>query len=140
MFRGASVQPLAVPPRNMPAGTLPVQGGEPPMTRAQADGNLHNPLTPTAERLRHGKWLFETNCMPCHGQAGTGGGPVASLMILPPPNLTRAQPAQRSDGYLFATIRDGSVVMPAYGDAMSADERWEVVLYLRQLQGELKER
>jgi hypothetical protein len=58
-------------------------------------------------------------------------------MVLPPPDLTFAQPAQRSDGYLYATIRNGSIVMPAYGDAMSADERWQVVLFLRKLQGRL---
>jgi hypothetical protein len=60
---------------------------------------------------------------------------VAFQMIVPPPDLTKAQPAERTDGYLYATIRNGSIVMPTYGDAMSSTERWEVVLYLRHLQG-----
>jgi mono/diheme cytochrome c family protein len=137
MFRGQAVQPLAVPPRNLPSGILPTHGGTPPMSRAAADGTLHNPLPPSAAHLAHGKFLFETDCMPCHGRQGTGDGPVAFQMIVPPPDLTFAQPAERSDGYLYATIRDGGVVMPAYDDAMSAEERWEVVLYLRQLQGRL---
>jgi mono/diheme cytochrome c family protein len=137
MFRGQAVQPLAVPPRNLPPGILPTHGGAPPMSRAAADGTLHNPLLPTAAHLKHGKFLFETNCVPCHGEQAAGNGSVADLMIVPPPDLTFAQPAERTDGYLFATIRNGGVVMPAYGDAMSAEERWEVVLYLRQLQGRL---
>ncbi|MGD2063742.1 MAG: cytochrome c [Nitrospirota bacterium] len=137
LFRMPSVRPLAVPPRNMPPGTLPVAGGEPAMSRRMADGTLHNPLAPTESHLQRGEWLFQTYCMPCHGKDGAGDGPVARLMVLPPPDLTFAQPAQRSDGYLYATIRNGSIVMPAYGDAMSADERWQVVLFLRKLQGRL---
>ena len=137
MFRGPAVQPLAVPPRTMPPDTLPVHGAEPPWSREEASGSRVNPLIPTAAHLQHGAALFSIHCAPCHGTTGTGNGPVAFQMIVPPANLTRAQPAQRSDGYLYATIRNGSVVMPAYADALSRDERWEVVLYLRQLQGKL---
>jgi hypothetical protein len=137
MFRGASVQPLAVPPRNMPPGTLPVRGGEPPMSRQEADGTLVSPIGPTPERLKSGEMLFQTYCMACHGKSGEGDGPVAPQMIIPPADLTGGQPAERTDGYLYATIRNGSIVMPAYPDAMSSTERWELVLYLRQLQGKL---
>src|SRR5712692_1295580 len=139
MFRGQSLQPLALPPRNMPPGTLPVRG-EPPMNRKQADGTLHNPLMPTAAHLSRGEALFQTNCAPCHGRTARGNGPVAFQMLIPPPDLTTAQPAERTDGYLYATLRNGSIVMPAYGDAMSPDERWELVLYRRQLQGKLSMR
>lgn len=138
MFRGPAVQPLAVPPRNMPSGTLPVRGGEPPMSREEAAAVLENPLSPTPERLKHGEALFQIYCMPCHGATGEGNGPVASQTILPPADLTSGQPEQRTDGYLYATIRNGSIVMPAYPDAMSSTERWELVWYLRQLQGKLE--
>jgi mono/diheme cytochrome c family protein len=140
MFRGQSVQPLAQPPRDMPPGTLPVAGGEPPMSRAQADVALKNPLVPNAARLDHGKALFETDCAPCHGSRAMGDGPVARHTTPPATDLTSGQPLARSDGYLYATIRNGSAVMPAYGDAMSSAERWEVVLYLRQLQLEARRR
>jgi mono/diheme cytochrome c family protein len=135
MFRGAAVQPLAVPPRNMPAGTLPVHGGEPPLTRTQADGVLHNPLAASAEYLEHGRRLFEIDCVPCHGTSGKGDGPVAAQMRLPVADLTGGQSEQRTDGYLYATIRNGGRDMPAYGDAMSPTERWILVLYVRHLQG-----
>ncbi len=135
MFRGAAVQPLAVPPRNLPNGTLPTHGGTPPMSRERADGTLRNPLAPSPAHLQHGEFLFETTCVPCHGSRAAGDGPVAFQMIVPPPDLTTAQPAERSDGYLYATIRNGGLVMPAYADAMSDEERWELVLYLRHLQG-----
>ena len=128
MFRGASVQPLAIPPRVMPAGTLPMHGGEPPMSREDAAVLLENPLLPTPAHLHHGEFLFATYCAPCHGSAGMGDGPVASHTLVPAANLTLGQPTERSDGYLYATIRNGSIVMPAYGDAMLSEERWQLVL------------
>jgi mono/diheme cytochrome c family protein len=136
MFRGESVQPLAQSPRVMPPGTLPING-EAPMTREEASAKLHNPLQATPAALAEGKSLFETNCAVCHGSRARGDGPVRFLLRVPPANLTAGVAAQRTDGYIYATIRNGSIVMPPYADAMSAKERWEVVLYLRSLQGKV---
>jgi mono/diheme cytochrome c family protein len=136
MFRGPSVQPLAVPPRVVPKGVLPVHGGEPPMDRDTADRVLREPLGPTPAHLRRGELLFGINCAPCHGAAGRGDGPVATHTVVPATDLTAGEPTRRSDGYLYATIRNGGAVMPAYGDATSVTERWELVLWVRRLQGE----
>jgi mono/diheme cytochrome c family protein len=133
MFRGESVQALSRAPRNMPAGTLPVNGVS-PISRERAAATLHNPVKPTPDVLAHGKFLFDTDCAVCHDTSGRGDGPVRFLLRIPPADLTRGIPTERSDGYIFATIRNGSFVMPAYGDAMSAHEMWEVVLYVRSLQ------
>jgi mono/diheme cytochrome c family protein len=138
MFRGQSVQPLSQPPRVMPGGTLPTSGGEPPMSRSEAAVALKNPLAATPDALRHGKVLFDTDCAPCHGATAMGDGPVAAHTTVPATDLTAGPSIARSDGYLYATIRNGGTVMPAYADAMSATERWQVVLYLRQLQREAK--
>jgi mono/diheme cytochrome c family protein len=139
MFRGDSIQPLEVAPRVMPPGTLPTTGGEVPMSREDAAVALHNPFKPTPDRLAHGRRLFETSCSPCHGADGKGDGTVKFLLMIPPANLTRAEPTERSDGYLYSTIRDGSITMPSYGDALTREERWDVVLYVRWLQGKVAE-
>jgi mono/diheme cytochrome c family protein len=136
MFRGESVQAMARSPRVMPPGTLPVNG-EAPMDRQTAAATLHNPLKPSAAALAAGKTLFDSNCAVCHGGTGRGDGTVGFLLRVPPADLSRGLPTQRSDGYIYATIRDGSYVMPSYADAMSPQERWEVVLYLRSLQGKV---
>jgi mono/diheme cytochrome c family protein len=133
MFRGQAVQPLSQAPRNMPSGTLSING-VPPMTREVASATLHNPLKPDADVLAAGKDLFETDCAVCHNTDGRGDGPVGFLLRVPPADLTRGVALQRTDGYIYATIRNGSYVMPGYGDAMSSHERWEVVLYVRSLQ------
>jgi len=95
---------------------------------------LKNSLSPTLENLAHGKALFLTNCAPCHGENGTGNGPVAHLLKDPPKNLATGQSKDLSDGYIYGVIRNGILLMPSYADAMSSSERWQVVLFVRALQ------
>lgn len=134
MYRGAAVQPLSRAPRNMPTDTMPIDGGQPPMSTEQMTVKLRNPLTSTVENLAHGKDLFLTNCAPCHGESGTGNGPVAHLLKNPPKDLISGQSKNLPDGYIYAVIRNGILLMPSYADAMSSSERWQVVLYIRSLQ------
>jgi mono/diheme cytochrome c family protein len=134
MYRGATVRPLTEAPRVMPAGTLPATGGELPMTRVEMTANEHNPLQPTPENLAAGKSLYATNCAPCHGTSGTGDGTVAHLLKTKPKDIANGVSKHLPDGYLYGTIRAGGVTMPAYADAMSAHERWQLVIFVRSLQ------
>jgi hypothetical protein len=98
MYRGPEVQPFAESPRVTPADTIPVHGGEPPMTLEQATVQMHNPLQPTAENLAKGKDQFNTYCAPCHGESGQGNGPVAHLMTKRPDNLIAGTSKYVPDG------------------------------------------
>ena len=117
-----------------PEGTVPVNGGGLPMSKQEADAKLKNPVEPTGKSLARGKMLFEIYCVVCHGGNAKGGGPVAKK-FMPPPDLTLVFFKQRSDGFIFSTIKDGGVIMPPYGKDMTTDERWDLVNYLRRLQG-----
>ncbi len=153
MFRGAAIQPLEVAPRVMPHGVLPVDGihynnhpGQPdglpgaddqalPQMKLEAmTVKLHNPLQATPENLRHGEQLFLTNCSPCHGIGGAGDGSVVHLLAHKPANLMTGVSKNLPDGYIYGYIRNGGIWMPAYNDAMTSSERWQVVVYLRNLQ------
>jgi mono/diheme cytochrome c family protein len=151
MYQGAAVQPLEIAPRVMPSGTLPVNGihynvhyGQPegmPTTAAILPMKLElmtvreqNPLQPTSENLAHGRVLFETVCAPCHGRFGKGDGSVVHLLAHKPANLLTGVSTNLPDGYVFGYIRNGGIWMPAYDDAMSATERWQIVLYMRDLE------
>jgi mono/diheme cytochrome c family protein len=139
MFRGPSIQPLELAPRNMPEGTLPVDTGSPPQDLEEATVKAHNPLKPTPQNLAHGKDLFMNTCMPCHGAGGHGDGPVAHLLHshgFDPKNLVTGVSKNLPDGYIYGYIRDGGIHMPAYADAMNSDERWDVVMYVRELQAQ----
>jgi mono/diheme cytochrome c family protein len=151
MFQGAAVQPLEIAPRVMPDGTLPVNGihynvhyGQPdgmptaaallPMKLELMTVREQNPLQPTSENLAHGKVLFETVCAPCHGPIGKGDGSVVHLLAHKPANLLTGVSTNLPDGYVFGYIRNGGIWMPSYDDAMSATERWQIVVYMRDLE------
>ncbi|HVA39407.1 MAG TPA: c-type cytochrome [Candidatus Binataceae bacterium] len=139
LFRGPAIQPQEVSPRVMPEGTLPTDTGTPPQDLEQATVRAHNPLKPTAENIARGKELFINTCAPCHGESGHGDGPVAHLLHahgFDAKNLVTGVAKNLPDGYLYGYIRDGGIHMPAYADAMNSDERWDVVMYVRQLEAQ----
>jgi len=120
----------------MPAGVVP-RGGERVIPREQRDvaAKVPNPVKPTAESIALGKEHFLVFCAPCHGAEAKGGvtGPVATKFI-PPPDLTNAElHRQRTDGYWHSYIIVGGAVMPAYGEALSSQEAWHIVNFLRSL-------
>ena len=134
MYRGPEIQPYAKAPRVTPADTIPVHGGEPPMSLEQATIKMHNPLEPTPENIAKGKDQFTTYCAPCHGESGQGNGPVAHLLAKPPKNLISGTSKDLPDGYIYGAIRDGVLSMPSYAEEMPADQRWQVVMYIRSMQ------
>jgi len=128
-----SIKPQEAP-RRPPANTVSRDGFEPPMSREEAGQRLKNPVKATTASLANGKKLYEIYCAICHGANGKGMGPVASKFI-PPPDLTLPVFRERTDGFLYGTIRNGGALMPPYGEVLSPRERWDIVNYLRSLQG-----
>src|SRR5216684_3883970 len=118
----------------MPPGVV-ARGGELTIPKESRDvaARLPNPVRPTPESIAAGQQDFATFCTPCHGPGGKGDGPVATKFI-PPPDLTNAglQKA-RTDGYIQHVIGSGGAVMPAYGEALSPEERWHLVNFVRSL-------
>jgi mono/diheme cytochrome c family protein len=120
----------------MPAGVVP-RGGALVVPKEQRDvaAKQPNPIKPTRDSVALGKERFDVLCTPCHGPEAKGGvtGPVATKFI-PPPDLTNADlQRQRTDGYWHSYIMVGGAVMPAYGEAVSSQEAWHIVNYLRSL-------
>jgi hypothetical protein len=62
-----------------------------------------------------------------------GDGPVAA-QFMPPPDLHAEATRNRTDGYIFSYIRHGGVVMPRYGQSVTAHEAWDVINYVRSQQ------
>jgi mono/diheme cytochrome c family protein len=117
-----------------PPDSVPVDG-EQVLPRNVIGERLHNPQAPTTESTENGKKMFLTYCAPCHGLNGMGHGTVAQGEFRPP-DLTSDRIKKLNDGLLYGTITDGWLTMPSYRETMTVQERWNVVNYLRTLQGE----
>ena len=83
-----------------------------------------------------GQQLYATFCLVCHGAQGKGAGTITDDFPRPP-DITQAVYQQRPDGFFFHRITFGTVteIMPGYGHALDVEERWQIVYYLRVLQG-----
>ena len=133
--------------RGNPAGSVPVTGSLVPgyaisyaVLPATTDSFniLKNPAAADAKSLANGRKYFSLNCAVCHGDAGDGNGTLKQLnpMYGFSPSLLADQAKGRSDGYIWGMIRNGRGLMPPYNRIEEAD-RWDVVNYVRGLQGKL---
>ncbi|MBI5838135.1 MAG: cytochrome c [Candidatus Eisenbacteria bacterium] len=114
--------------------TVPRTGKVDPGLRREAADKLVNPVPRTAQSEAAGKAEFERYCVVCHGPAGLGNGPVAARFP-GVANLTLPLSQGRTDGFMYVYIRHGGVLMPAYGYGVKARDAWDVVNYVRKLQG-----
>ena len=94
---------------------------------------IPNPTPASDSSLVNGRKYFQINCVVCHGDRGMGDGP-ATKYGMPGISLITDVTKGRSDGYIFGMIRNGRGLMPPYNRIEEMD-RWDVVNYLRGLQG-----
>ena len=124
----------------LPAESVPADGGELDgpadlaelvRARLKAGEELSNPLA--AEDADDGRAteMYDIYCRVCHGVAGAGDGSVGLKYNPQPMDLTLPYVQQQSDGQLYYTITHGGVIMPSYRFAMSKEDRWRIVQYLR---------
>lgn len=117
--------------RTPPDDSLSVDGPR-IMNRREARTKLTNPLVATPETLAQGAELYGTYCTLCHGAAGTGDGQLASFYRRMP-DLTAPHVGNYPNGFVYSIIREGGRNMPRFADALSVNERWALVHYLRTL-------
>ncbi|MCC6349869.1 MAG: cytochrome c [Candidatus Eisenbacteria bacterium] len=94
---------------------------------------IHDPTPVTDESIVRGDTLFRAICSPCHGKTMMGDGTVVPF-FMPPPDLLAQATRDRSDGFIYSYMRYGGVVMPSYGNALSAHDAWDILHYLRHMQ------
>jgi len=99
---------------------------------------LRNPLPASLDVIAAGETLYQANCAACHGSRGDGDGPAGDGLSPPPANLRwTVQRPMAGDGYLMWAISDGGAQigtgMPAFAGALSEQDRWRIIRYLRTL-------
>ncbi|MBI2485526.1 MAG: cytochrome c [Deltaproteobacteria bacterium] len=137
MFQQPSIHPYEMP-LLFPSTSVATDGtGIKPAPRENFEVITENPTQPTEASLQKGEKVFETFCAACHGVAGKGDGPVIKRGFYPV-DLTAPGTQGRTDGYIYAYIRyGGKVMMPSYRESISSDEAWDIVNFVRKLQGKL---
>lgn len=114
-------------------GTVPVGYKPFTMTIEEAEKSLSNPVTFDKNSVWRGQRLWNAQCSACHGNLGDSSTKAGKL--LGAPNLKDDRFKAYSDGRVYATIVNGIRAMPRYGYKLSDPERWDVVNYLKFLQG-----
>ena len=128
-----------------PEGTVPVNWGDVPdvegMSFAEQDA-LVNPVPFNFDSLTRGAEIYNRYCITCHGGDGGGSGPVAGPpfgkgpfgLVLP---IGGAMSVAKglTDGHIYATVAAGRGRMPSYKRILPED-RWNVVNYVRELNGQ----
>ncbi len=131
-------QVLQTPPRGTlsRSGLSPLPYGPGKAEAERAGRELVNPLQPTQANFSRGKLVYERSCAACHGRDGDNNSSViVTRGLLAPAILVAPAVKAMPDGQIFhvATF-GGPQKMKGLGDLISRDDRWKVVLYIRELQ------
>ncbi|MCC6317666.1 MAG: cytochrome c [Gemmatimonadaceae bacterium] len=129
--RGAPVG--SVPTTGMAVAAFQVSYTPSPAALDSVAALATNPTPVSEASLARGRMYFQINCAVCHGDTGKGDGGATRFGMVPMPIVAEVTKA-RSDGYLFAILRNGRGAMPSY-NRIEEMERWDVVNYVRALQG-----
>jgi hypothetical protein len=128
-------------PGTIPRDFTPFEYSNDPESRIKAGKELLNPFILTPEALSRGEIVYTTFCLGCHGNTGAGDGRLftSGLYTLKPLSLVGENAAKLRDGEIYHTITLGIRSMGAHGSQIRPDDRWMLVLYIRNLQKQGKE-
>ncbi len=103
----------------------------------------------SAEMVEAGQTIYETRCWFCHGEDADGDGPVARYLWPRPRDFTLGSYKLRTtqsgelptDEDLFRTVTLGipGTAMPEWGSALSEEDRWQVISYIKTFAADLFE-
>lgn len=107
--------------------------GSAPWVAPTAANQLKNPFAGNEGILPDAKKLYTTYCTPCHGSKGKGDGIAAAALKPKPADHTSEVVQKETDGSLYWKVTEGRTVMPTYKQALTDNQRWELINYIRTL-------
>ena len=101
------------------------------MVRAGID--LENPVQNSTENIERGEQIYDTFCTHCHGEKGDGKGflHTSGKYVYPPASLITKKMVEKPDGEVYHSITVGYGIMGAHGSQIRQEDRWKVILYIR---------
>jgi mono/diheme cytochrome c family protein len=98
--------------------------------------DIVNPIPGTTQSITAGAAIYQANCAACHGAEARGGGPAAGTTQVPPTDLRSGHLNIHTDGDIYYWISNGQPGgMPAWASRLSENDRWNLVNYLRSING-----
>jgi hypothetical protein len=97
---------------------------------------INNPLGAGPDVVVRGRDRFAIFCVPCHGIAADGRGKLYERSGIESANLLDDRIRGLPDGRIFEIATDGQGLMQGYRYPISARDRWAIVAYVREFQGE----
>ncbi|MDQ3082948.1 MAG: FTR1 family protein, partial [Gemmatimonadota bacterium] len=85
---------------------------------------------------------YTRSCASCHGDTGLGDGPGAKVSPIPVPPIGSAQllpDLTPTLAYNVVTVGVRGTPMPAFGNTMTPQDRWNVINYIYGLRGVIME-
>lgn len=92
------------------------------------------PVPVTEQLMARGRERYDITCAPCHGRVGDGKGITSKYGMAATADLHSPRLIEMADGEIFNTITYGKNLMGSYGAALTIEDRWAVVAYMRALQ------
>jgi putative copper resistance protein D len=89
----------------------------------------------SAASIVQGEALYRAHCQSCHGVAGAGDGPAGAALPRRPADLTAQHAADHTAGDLYWWVSHGIARsgMPGFGNQLTAEDRWDVINFVRAL-------
>ncbi len=103
----------------------------------RAGVELVNPFKTSDEKvIADGKHFYNIYCAICHGVEGNGKGNIVASGKYPgvPPSYFEERLLTMPGGKMFHSVTYGINAMQSYAYALSKEERWEVITYIKSLQ------
>ena len=91
------------------------------------------------EHLEPGRKLYHASCAICHGDDGKGRTTLARSLPVRPTDLTEYLMESMREGEIYWVIANGiDRTMPAFAGSLDETQRWEVVVWVRELRARQK--
>ena len=105
-----------------------------PWNAPESAKSQKNPFPADKSSIDRGRNSYSVECARCHGKTGKGDGPaVVRLGSTIPPDLTKDDVQNQPDGELYWKISEGRRPMPYKKKALTDDQRWDVINFIRSL-------
>jgi mono/diheme cytochrome c family protein len=95
---------------------------------------IHSPILSTKENIERGKAVYSIMCTHCHGAEGHGDGAISKNGHIQGIPDYASKLKDLPEGKMYHSITYGKGLMGQHASQLSAQERWQIIEYVKCLQ------